>query len=229
MNGNPVFATAQAIARLVTTVAFDMKVVGKQHVPLKGGALIVCNHQSYIDPPAVGAQLKRFTNYLGKAELFSTPWSNWLNRGMGAFPVRQGEGDIGAVREAIKRLKEGAALVLFPEGSRTFDGELQPIAPGVGLIAKKAGVPVVPCVIDGSFYAWPRGRVIWRRYPVRMMFGPPMKLDHLKATQIVQVIDHTLHEMLTDLRKQVSDPSSRLYAPPRRFAMKCRPTLPEAP
>ena len=205
MNGNPVFATAQAIARLVTTLCFDLKVSGKHHVPRKGGVLIVANHQSYIDPPAIGAQLPRYTNYIGKSELFEKPLANWVNRNMGAFPVRQGEGDIGAVREAIKRLQEGAALVLFPEGSRSFDGDLQPIAPGVGLIARKAGVPVVPCVIEGSYDAWPRGQKIWKAHPVRMKFGPPMKIDHLKAQVIVQMIDHTFHQMLGELRAEMKD------------------------
>ena len=203
MMGNPVFSTARAIARLVTTLCFDIKVRGARNVPREGGVLIVANHQSYIDPAAIGAHVRRMTNYVGKSELFEKPLLNWVNRSMGAFPVRQGEGDIGAVREAIKRLKEGAALVLFPEGSRTFDGELQPIAPGVGLIAKKAGVPVVPCVIEGSFDAWPRDQKIFCAHPVRMKFGPPMNLEHLKAQAIVQVIDQTFHRMLTELREDM--------------------------
>lgn len=203
MMGNPVFSTARAIARLVTTLCFDIKVHGARNVPREGGVLIVANHQSYIDPAAIGAHVRRMTNYVGKSELFEKPLLNWVNRSMGAFPVRQGEGDIGAVREAIKRLKEGAALVLFPEGSRTFDGELQPIAPGVGLIAKKAGVPVVPCVIEGSFDAWPRDQKIFCAHPVRMKFGPPMNLEHLKAQAIVQVIDQTFHRMLTELREDM--------------------------
>ena len=124
MNDNPVFATMQGVARLVTTLAFDLKVYGKHYVPRKGGVLIVGNHQSYIDPPSIGAQIPRMTNYIGKSELFETKFTNWINRRMGAFPVRQGEGDIAAVREAIKRLQAGAALVLFPEGARTEDGEL---------------------------------------------------------------------------------------------------------
>ena len=209
MMGNPVFSTARAIARLVTTLWFDIKVHGVRNIPMKGGVLIVANHQSYIDPAAIGAHVRRMTNYVGKSELFEKPLANWVNRSMGAFPVRQGEGDIGAVREAIKRLKEGAALVLFPEGSRTFDGELQPIAPGVGLIAKKAGVPVVPCVIEGSFDAWPRGQKIFCEHPVRMRFGPPMNLDHLKAQAIVQVIDQTFHRMLTEMRAEMKQEFGR--------------------
>jgi 1-acyl-sn-glycerol-3-phosphate acyltransferase len=203
MNDNPVFATMQGVARLVTTLAFDLKVYGKHYVPRKGGVLIVGNHQSYIDPPSIGAQIPRMTNYIGKSELFETKFTNWINRRMGAFPVRQGEGDIAAVREAIKRLQAGAALVLFPEGARTEDGELQPIAPGVGLIARKAGVPVVPCVIEGSYDAWPRGAKFFRCRPIRLQFGPPMKVDHMKAQAIVQTIDETLHRMLHDLRQRM--------------------------
>ena len=123
---------------------------------------------------------------------------------MGAFPVRQGDGDIGAVREAIRRLQDGAALVLFPEGSRSEDGELQPLQAGVGLIAKKAGVPVVPCIIDGSQNAWPLGAKFFRRRPMWMRFGPPLNVDRQKASAIVENIDETFHRMMCELREDVA-------------------------
>jgi 1-acyl-sn-glycerol-3-phosphate acyltransferase len=203
MIGNPIFATAQSTSRFISTVAFDIKIYGIHHVPRTGGVLIAGNHQSYIDPPAIASQIPRMTNFLGKSELFPNRLIDYVNRKMGAFPVRQGAGDVGAIREAIKRLQEGAALVLFPEGTRTPNGELQPIEAGIGLILRKAGVPVVPVAIEGSFDAWPGARKIFRSHPIRMRFGPPMQLGHLKAAAIVKTIDETFHRMVAELKADI--------------------------
>jgi 1-acyl-sn-glycerol-3-phosphate acyltransferase len=192
MNGNPIFATAQSACRLVGTVMFDLKVRGKHHVPRTGGVLIVSNHQSFLDPPLIGCQLPRPTSYFAKSELFENKYFGGFLRKLFAFPVRQGEGDIGAVREAIRRLQEGHALVLFPEGSRSETGDLQPLSAGVGLIVRKAGVPVIPCVLDGSFKAWPRHQKVPRAGHV-----------HVKAHAIVDEIDKTFHKMFDELRQQI--------------------------
>jgi 1-acyl-sn-glycerol-3-phosphate acyltransferase len=204
MNGNLIYATGQAICRLVTTLLFDIKVSGVRHVPREGGVLIVANHQSYLDPVCIGVQLPRPTSYFAKSELFEHPRFSWLIRKLYAFPVRQGEGDIAAVREAIKRLQEGNALVIFPEGSRTHTGDLLPLEPGVGLIVKKAGVPVVPCVVNGSFDAWSRHHKRPQIRPIGVRFGPAMDLAKLKAHAIVSEVDRTLHGMLDQLRQEMS-------------------------
>jgi 1-acyl-sn-glycerol-3-phosphate acyltransferase len=203
MNGNPFYATGQALSRLVTTLMFDLKVLGIHHVPRRGGVLIVANHQSYIDPLCIGCQLPRPASYFAKSELFENPRFGWLIHNLYAFPVRQGEGDITAVREAIKRLQSGSGLVIFPEGGRSDTGELMPLEPGVALIVRKAAVPVVPCVIEGSYAAWPKHRKLPRPHPVRVQFGPPMDVGKQKAHTIVETIDRTLHEMLADLRARM--------------------------
>jgi 1-acyl-sn-glycerol-3-phosphate acyltransferase len=208
MNGNPFYATGQSLCRLVTTVLFDLKVYGMHHVPRSGGVLIVANHQSFLDPVCIGCQLPRPTSYFAKSELFENPHFGWLIRNLYAFPVRQGEGDISAVREAIKRLQAGSGLVIFPEGGRSATGELTPLEPGVGLIVRKSGVPLVPCVIEGSYAAWPKHRKLPRPHPVRVRFGPRMDVTHQKATAIVEMIDRKLHQMLAELRLEIG------YVPP---------------
>jgi 1-acyl-sn-glycerol-3-phosphate acyltransferase len=200
MNGNPIYATCSSLCRLVGTVFFGLKVYDMHHVPRTGGCLIVANHQSFLDPPMIGCRLPRPTSYFAKSELFDNKFFGNFLRKLYAFPVRQGEGDIGAVREAIRRLQEGHALVLFPEGSRSPTGDLQPLSPGVGLIVKKARVPVIPAVIDGSFKAWPRGQKLPNTGNVHVQFGPPMHVADLKAHGIVHEIDKTIHEMFTALR-----------------------------
>src|SRR5690606_31285174 len=107
---------------------------------------------------------------------------------------------VGAVKEAIRRLQQGHVLVIYPEGSRTPDGELQPIEAGAALVIRRAGVPVVPAVIEGSFAAWPRTHKLFRPGRIEVLYGPPLRLDGLKAGQIVDLVESTFHQMLAELR-----------------------------
>ncbi len=191
---------AQTITRVFTSVVFDLKVYGRDNVPADGGALMISNHQSYLDPAILGAQLRRPMSYLAKSELWNNPVFGWVITNLNAFPVRQGAGDVGAIKETISRLQEGHLLNIYPEGSRTEDGELLPIQAGVALVIRKAKVPVVPAVIDGSFQSWPKGRTLFRSHPIRILIGKPLQLDHLKPREMVEVIDRTFREMLAELR-----------------------------
>ena len=199
-NPSPLWKMAQVLVRVSTTVLLDLKVYGKENIPAEGGALMISNHQSYLDPAILGAQLWRPMSYLAKSELWNNPIFGALITSLNAYPVRQGAGDTGAIKETISRLQEGHLLNIFPEGSRTEDGELLPIQPGAALVIRKAGVPVVPAVVEGSFAAWPRGQLLPSPRPVRVMYGKPMKLDHLDRKQIVAEIDRTFRTMLAELR-----------------------------
>jgi 1-acyl-sn-glycerol-3-phosphate acyltransferase len=191
---------AQVIVRVGTTLMFDLKVYGRDNVPDEGGALMVSNHQSFLDPAALGAQLRRPMSYLAKADLWKNKLFGWLITHLYAFPVQQGKGDKGAIQETIARLQEGHLLNIFPEGSRTEDGELLPIQKGVALVIRKAKVPVVPAVIDGSFKAWPKGKIVPGRHPVRILYGKPIRMDHMDAKEILAEVDRLFREMLAELR-----------------------------
>jgi 1-acyl-sn-glycerol-3-phosphate acyltransferase len=201
----PLWMVLQAVARILTTVLFDLKVYGARHVPPHGGVLVVSNHQSYLDPVLVAVQLRRPMSFLGKSELFRNRFFAWLIRSLNAFPVRQGAGDVGAVKETINRLQAGHLLNIYPEGSRTEDGELLPILAGVALVIRRAGVPVVPCVIGGSYDAWPKGTKVPRPHPIRVLYGPPMDLSGAKPAEIVRTIDQTFRRMLDELRAKAPD------------------------
>ncbi len=199
----PLWVGLQMLLRVLTTLMFDLRVYGTKNVPPTGGALILSNHQSFLDPVALVAQLRRPVSFLARSGLFDNPFFGRLIRALNAFPVRQGEGDIGAVKETIKRLREGHALIMYPEGSRTEDGEIGPIEPGAALIVRRAGVPIVPAVVEGSFAAWPRSRRIFRLASIGVLYGPPLQTDGLKAAEITKLIDDTLHAMLIDLRRRM--------------------------
>lgn len=157
-------------------VYFKIRVIGRENVPLRGAAILASNHQSYIDPPLVGIGLNREVHYMARKSLFQKFFLfTWLIRGLNAFPVEPARGDIGAMKEILRRLESGAAIVVFPEGTRTLTGEIGVLKPGLFRIASRAGVPIVPTVIDGAFESWPRWSKIPRPYPVIVAYGTPVK------------------------------------------------------
>jgi 1-acyl-sn-glycerol-3-phosphate acyltransferase len=204
-----VYSFMRALLRIFTTVWFDLKVYGTENVPQTGGVLLVSNHQSFLDPPLIGVQLRRKASYLAKSGLFENPVFGWIIRNCNAFPVRQGEGDVGAVKETIRRLREGHMLTVFPEGGRTEDGELQPILNGAALVVRKAQVPIVPIAIEGSFKAWPKHRKIWQRSPVRVLIGKPAVVHDMKAKEITEFIDREIRELFTELRRRIAEENGR--------------------
>ncbi|HEV2294968.1 MAG TPA: lysophospholipid acyltransferase family protein [Tepidisphaeraceae bacterium] len=202
-----VYNFMRALLRILSSVWFDLRVYGKENVPRTGGVLLVANHQSFLDPAVLGVQLPRKASFLAKSELFDNPVFGWIIRRCNAFPVRQGEGDVGAVKETIRRLQEGHMLTVFPEGGRCEDGELQPILNGAALVVRKAQVPIVPVVIEGSFKAWSKHRKIWQRHPIRVLFGKPAVVHHMKAKEITAFIEQQLHELLAELRAKIAQES----------------------
>jgi 1-acyl-sn-glycerol-3-phosphate acyltransferase len=123
---------------------------GTEFIPQKGGVIIASNHAAYVDPPFVGAASPRELHYLAKSELFDNGLLGWLIRKYNAFPVSRGSFDRKAISKATELLSGKKALLLFPEGTRSRDGNLLEPKLGVGKIALEAGVPVVPAYIAGS-------------------------------------------------------------------------------
>ena len=196
-----VWKSLQIIARVGTTLLFDLKTYGTENVPKTGGVLLVANHQSFLDPVLVAVHLRRPVSFLAKSELFENSYFSGFIRMLHAFPVRQGEGDIGAVKEVIRQLEEGHVLNIYPEGSRTENGQLGRLEKGVALVIRKAGVPVVPVAIDGSFGAWPKDKKLFHAHPIRVKYGKPIDFRGKKSEEIIQTLENRLRELLGELRK----------------------------
>ncbi|MHC4712883.1 MAG: lysophospholipid acyltransferase family protein [Planctomycetota bacterium] len=161
--------------RIVFAIYFRMRVFGRENLPGEGGVILASNHQSFLDPPLVGVGLNRQVHYMARKSLFGhSGLFTWLIRSLNAYPVARGRGDIGAVRETMRRLKAGAAILIFPEATRTYHGEMGLFKPGIFMVAARVGVPVVPTVIEGAFDSWPRTR----RFPlpafVSVAFSEPL-------------------------------------------------------
>jgi 1-acyl-sn-glycerol-3-phosphate acyltransferase len=199
-----IYSFFRALFRILTSAWFDLKVYGRENIPETGGVLLLANHQSFLDPVVLGVQLRREMSFLAKSGLFVNPIFGWFIRNCNAFPVRQGEGDVGAVKETIRRLQEGHMLTVFPEGGRTEDGELQPILNGAALVVRKAQVPIVPVVVEGSFKAWSKHHKVWQRHPVRVLIGKPAVVHHMKAKEITEFVDRQLHELMVELRARIA-------------------------
>lgn len=194
----------QSLFRILTSVLFDLKVHGKQHIPKTGGVLVVANHQSYLDPILLAVQLRRPVSFMAKSELFHNRLFGAIIRRLNAFPVQQSGNATSAIKESVRRLQQGHMLVIYPEGSRCEDGELQPIEQGAALVVRRAtGVTVVPAVIEGSFDAWPKWRPLFRPARIEVLYGPPLQVEGLKATEITDLIDKTFHRMFAELRQRM--------------------------
>jgi len=157
--------------------------------------IVAANHISFWDPPLVGAAMRRESYFLAKEELFATPLLGPMIRSVNAIPIRRGVADLSGLSRALDALKRGAALLMFPEGSRMRDGELHPARPGVGMIAVHADVPIVPCYISGSNH--PR-RWWFRRTRVRIWFGVARPWKDLVGPEIDLAPGRALYQAVGD-------------------------------
>ncbi|MCE0482837.1 MAG: 1-acyl-sn-glycerol-3-phosphate acyltransferase [Methylacidiphilales bacterium] len=149
-----------------------IRIEGRENVPA-GGCLIVSNHVSYMDPTTVGWAVAREIYYLGRKTLFKPPIGNWLMPMCNVLPIDRDGHDISGLRRIIRMLKEGHSVLLFPEGTRSPDGNLQPAEPGAGLIALKAGVPVLPARVFGTYESLSRHMKRLHFHPIRVVIGRP--------------------------------------------------------
>lgn len=167
------YKVSQFFAWFLFVFFFSFRCFGRKRIPKKGGVIIACSHQSYLDPIVIGFSCPRPVRYLARSSLFGNRLFAALIRSYGAFELERGEADVAAIRKCTEFLRKGEPVLLFPEGTRTTDGEIGPLLPGLFLISRRARVPIVPAVIEGMFEAYPRGRLFPRPHPVRIFYGEP--------------------------------------------------------
>lgn len=138
------------------TFGFSYKSVGHHHMPRKGPVLVIANHESFLDPLAVGLGVRRRLNYLARKPLFSNPTFGRYLRSVGCVPVDQDGVAKEGLKTSIELLQAGKAMLIFPEGERCHTGQMQDFKPGLLLILRKVPVPVVPVGVAGAFEAYPR-------------------------------------------------------------------------
>lgn len=156
---------------------------GVQHIPRDGAVLLISNHQSFLDPILVGlASHHRQFYAMARSTLFHKPQFAWLIRSLNAIPINRNEADTAAMRQCLEVLKQNHALLIFPEGTRTTDGQTGDFAPGTMLLIKRSKAPVIPVAVEGAFDAWPRGRKLPRLFGrIGVQYGKPIPAAELAA------------------------------------------------
>jgi 1-acyl-sn-glycerol-3-phosphate acyltransferase len=178
----PWYRLAQLTSRLLYKSIFNFRIHGAENVPPTGGVLLASNHVSFLDPHAVGAGCPREACFLARKTLFTNKLQSALLRSWNVVPVDlSGKPDIAGLKAIMDRLRRGYAVTLFPEGTRSKDGNLQEAKPGVGLLVAKAGVPVVPVRMFGAYEVWPRNQKLPSRGQVDIVFGEPARYDSFIA------------------------------------------------
>jgi 1-acyl-sn-glycerol-3-phosphate acyltransferase len=167
--------------RLMFAVYFRWRVYNPERVPRKGPVVLASNHASILDPPLVGCGLKRSINFLARESLFRFPGIGALLRSWNAVPVDREGGGARGLKAILDRLHKGGGIILFPEGTRTLNGKLQPARSGVGLTVIKSEAPVVPVRVFGTFEAYGKEVKIPRPYRVAVKYGRPMLFEELRA------------------------------------------------
>ena len=156
-----------------------VEVDGLANVPADGPCLIIPNHQSNLEPLLIATVVPRMIHPMAKSIQFAVPVLGYMLARVYGFPVRRYQVDAQAARTVLRRLDNGAAVMIFPEGERTWDGRLQPFRIGVLRLILKAGVPVIPVRVQGAYETWPRWERAPRRGTVRLSFGKPLHFPKL--------------------------------------------------
>ncbi len=167
----------RVVLRMSAFSFFHLRCSGRENAPLAGGALVLSNHQSHLDPVLVGMVFERRLNYLARQTLFDIPLLGWMIESVDSIPIdREGLG-LAGLKETLRRVKQEEMVLIFPEGTRTPTGELQTLKPGFAALAKRVKVPLVPVGIDGAFQAWPRSAPYPHTGTVRIHIGTPLLPD----------------------------------------------------
>jgi 1-acyl-sn-glycerol-3-phosphate acyltransferase len=169
------------LAKLLARMIFSMRVIHPERMVESGPLLIAVNHSSFFDPPLAGICSRRGVYYLARKTLLKWPFFGPLFPAMNVIPVERDGNDMSALREVIKKVKDSNAVLLFPEGTRSLDGHLQPARAGIGLVIAKTGAPVLPMRIFGAYEAFPKNAHRFQLSQITVVIGEPI---HFTAEEI---------------------------------------------
>lgn len=165
---------------------FRFEVIGGENIPGTGGVIVAANHVSYLDPLVIGCAIrKRQARFMARSGLFKTPLIGNFVRAF-SFPVDRDKPLPSVIKHAVRLLKKGEVIVIFPEGGRSQNGDILESRRGFGLIAAMSGAKVVPAYIDGTYKAFPRGAKFIRPAKIRVVFGNPINVKDKKTDKEFQ-------------------------------------------
>ena len=192
--------------RMLFRVLGHWQVSGREHCPPTGPVILAPNHTSYLDPPAAGSGLARPVHFMAKQELFRIPILGWVLPRVHAFPVRRGAADRAALRRAEELLARGEIVVIFPEGTRSPDGQLQQPELGIAFVALRTKAPVLPCALTGTNRMLPGDSPLIRPAKVTIRYGQPLTFPELYGKPLTRpMLQECADRVMAALRKLGQD------------------------
>lgn len=167
----------RAVAWLAMWPVHRVTVTGMENLPATGGALLVANHQSMLDIPLLGTRLRRRVTFVARDSLRKNPFLRFVLHTCAGITVKRGRGDRAALDAMIAALAQGRLVAIFPEGTRSKDGSVREFQRGALMVAKRAGVPIVPIGVAGTGAVWPAGRILPRPGRLGLAVGEPLAAD----------------------------------------------------
>lgn len=173
----PIYRIGHSLSCFLFQTILQCEAYGADLVPKTGPFLLACNHSSNLDPFLAGSFISRDIYFFARKTLFKPGFANWVLKKFNAIPVdRDGGKDVSALKRVLELLSQGEGVLIFPEGTRSPDGRIQTAKRGVGMMACRAQVPVVPVHIIGSFDVWGKGGKLPKFLPGRitLVYGQPL-------------------------------------------------------
>jgi 1-acyl-sn-glycerol-3-phosphate acyltransferase len=191
------------------TFAFSYRSEGSRHMPRKGPVLLIANHESFLDPLAIGLAVRRHIYFLARKTLFHPPWFGNFLRSVNCVPVDQEGIAKEGLRTCLDLFKANQPVLVFPEGERASDGQMQTFKPGIALLMKKMPVPIVPVGVAGAYEAYPRGALIPRLSPLFMpptgaavaaCVGKPIPPEHFAKMSREEMLEDLFHAVAVQVK-----------------------------
>ena len=197
------FQLARWVCKVFCIMFFHLRVYGKENIPAEGAFLLVGNHQSYLDPIFCGVPLKRHLYFVARDSLFANCFFGRLLSSVNVIPVKLGKADLSAMKRVIAELKEGNAVCLFPEATRSSDGKISSLKAGFSLLCRRSEAAIVPVLIDGAFECWPRHKRMFSPGQIVVRYGQCITAEQAKnmsGRKLAEVLTDTLRRMQTQSR-----------------------------
>jgi 1-acyl-sn-glycerol-3-phosphate acyltransferase len=198
------YQIAKRSLQVIAVLVYRVKYSGRENIPATGGVLVVSNHQSHFDPPLVGVGCWRQMNFVARRTLFDSVIFGRLIKSVGAIPIDRDGIGLSGIKESLKLLKRGEMVLIFPEGTRTADGEIAPFRPGFTTLAARSNAAILPVAVDGAYQAWPRAQ----KYPgfgrIRVHYGKPIPHAEIAGRderELLAEVERRVHECQAVLRE----------------------------
>ena len=190
--------------RFFLFLVYRIRVHKIKYYPDDRGMLICSNHQSYLDPLIIGIACPHAVNYLGRKSLFRSPFLAWILKFNDTIPIdREGTG-VGGMKETLRRLKKGESVVIFPEGTRTIDGELLPLMLGFCAVARRSKATLMPLAFDGAYQSFPRNSKIPLPGRIHTVMAEPIRFEQYKDLadeEIAEMLQHRIKDCLSQAQR----------------------------